>query len=121
MRLICRVNLITKRIAPGIEHHRDMAGRMTQQELGEHIRKAEYRIHRRAIGPRHRRQRVIGTEDIARTIHQNQVALTGLCFRQALGPRDCLAQGFAMRAFGGRAGAVFNAHDPRRRLRPAHR
>ena len=121
MRLVVSINLVAKRIAPGIKHHRNMAGRMTQQELGEHIREAENRIHRRAIRPRHRRQGVIGAKNIARTIHQNQVAFAGLGFRQALGPRNCLAQGLAMRAFCGRAGAVFNAHDPRQRLRPAHR
>ena len=79
MRLVCRVNLIAKRIAPGIEHHRDMAGRMAQQELGQHIGEAENRIHRRAIWPRHRRQRVIGAKNIARSIHQNQVAFARLC------------------------------------------
>ena len=121
MRLVFGVNLIAESIAPGIEYHGDMARGMTQQELGKHIGEAEYRIHRRAIRPRHRRQRVIGAEDIARTIHQNQMAFAGLGFRQALGPRNCLAQGFAMRASCFRAGAVFNAHDPRRRLRPAHR
>ena len=121
MRLVFGINLIAKRIAPGIKHHCDMAGRMTQQELRQHIGEAEYRIHRRAIRPRHRRQGVIGAKNIARTIHQNQMALTGLGFGKALGPRNCLAQGFAMRVGNGRAGAVFNGHDPRQRLQPAHR
>ena len=121
VRLVIRIDLISKRIAPGVKHHRDMACGMTQQELGQHIRKAEYRIHRRAIWPRHGRQRVIGAKNIARTIHQNQVALTRLGFGKALGPRNCLAQGLAMRAFRDRARGVLNGHDPRRRLRPGHR
>ena len=121
MRLVISVNLIAERIAPGIEHHRDMACGMAQQELGQHIREAENRIHRRTIWPRHGRQRVIGTKNIARAIHQNQMALTRLGFGKALGPRNCLAQGFAMRVGNGRAGAVFNGHDPRQRLQPAHR
>ena len=121
MRLVFGINLIAKRIAPGIEYHRDMAGGMAQQELRQHIREAENRIHRRAVGPRHGRQGVIGAEDIARTIHQNQMALTWLGFGKALGPRNCLAQGLAMRSFRDRARGVLNAHDPRRRLRPGHR
>ena len=121
MRLVIRINLIAKRMAPGVKHHRDMACGMAQQELRQHIGEAKHRIHRRAIRARHRRQRVIGAEDIARTIHQNQMAFTGLGFRQALGPRNRLAQGFAMWASRCGAGAVFNGHDPRRRLRPAHR
>ena len=121
MRLVFGINLIAKRIAPGIKHHCDMARGMTQQELRQHIREAKHRIHRRTIWPRHGRQGVIGAEDIARTIHQNQVAFAGLGFGKALGPRNCLAQGFAMRVGNGRAGAVFNGHDPRQRLQPAHR
>ena len=121
MRLVLGINLIAEGIAPGVKHHRDMACRMAQQELGQHIGEAENRIHRRAIWPRHGRQRVIGAEDIARTIHQNQMAFARLGFGKALSPRNRFAQGVAMRACGFRAGTVFNGHDPRRRLRPGHR
>ena len=65
MRLVFGINLIAESIAPGIEHHRDMAGGMAQQELRQHIRKAENRIHRRAIWPRHGRQGVVGAKNIA--------------------------------------------------------
>ena len=65
MRLVFSVNLIAERIAPSIEYHRDMARGMAQQELRQHIGEAEYRIHRHAIWPRHGRQGVIGTKNIA--------------------------------------------------------
>jgi hypothetical protein len=46
---------------------------MLAQQLGQHVAEAEHGIDRRAIGPRHRRQRVVGAEDEARPVDQDQM------------------------------------------------
>ncbi len=46
---------------------------MLAQQLGQHVGEAEHCVHRRAIWPRHRRQRVIGAEDEARSVDQDQM------------------------------------------------
>jgi len=125
--LVLVIEVVAERLLRMVEHHGQVGRRIglgahVDQQLPQHVAEAGDRPDGQAVAlARQRRQGVIGAEDIARPVHQIQMAFAGLGFRQALGPRNRLAQGFAMRArrFGARA--IFNGHDPRRRLRPAHR
>ena len=50
---------------------------MLAQQLGQHVGEAEHGVHRHAVGPGHRRQRVEGAEDEARAVDQDQVQASG--------------------------------------------
>jgi hypothetical protein len=75
--LVLVVDLVAEGGAAGIEDHRDMIDLGIVEMLHEHAAEAVDRVDRRAVRPRHRRQRVIGAEQVARAVDQIEV-LQGL-------------------------------------------
>ena len=77
-RAMCLVGIVqpvAECLPAGIEDYRDVRADMLAQQLGQHVGEAEHRVHRRAVGPGHRRQRVVGAEDEARSVDQDQMQL----------------------------------------------
>ena len=73
LRLVLFVEAIAESQPPGVENDREMGADMLLQQPRQHVGEAEHRVHRRAVRPRHRRQRVEGAEDEARSVDQDQV------------------------------------------------
>ena len=73
--LVLVVDLVAEGHAAGVEDHRDMVDLGIVQQVGhQHAAEAEHGIDRRPVGPVHRRQGVIGAEQIARAVDQVEVA-----------------------------------------------
>ena len=72
VRLVVGVDVAAKRLARGIEYDTEIFRLRIVDEFEQHRGKAVDRIDRRAIGPGHRRQSVIGAENIARAVDQDQ-------------------------------------------------
>ena len=81
LRLVGVVQPVAEGLAAGVEDHRDMRADMLAQQLRQHVGETEHRVHRRAVRPRHRRQRVVGAEEEARSVDQDQM------LRRVLGAR----------------------------------
>ena len=73
VRLVVLVQAVTERRATGVEDDGDMRADMLPQQLRQHIGETEHCIHRRPVGARHRRQCVVGAEDKAGPVNQDQV------------------------------------------------
>ena len=73
MRLVLVIQPVAEGGAPGIEDDGEMGAEMILQQFRQHVGEAEHRIHRRPIGPRHRRQRMKGAEDEPRPVNEYQV------------------------------------------------
>ena len=73
--LVFLVNLVAEGLLAGVEDHRQMGGLFgalhVLQQLPQHVAVAGHRADRQAVGLAGQgRQRVIGPEQIARTVHQ---------------------------------------------------
>ncbi len=68
VRLIFRIDVRAERLAAGVENDGDVVGIGVLQQLHQHGAEAVDGVDRRAIGPRHRRQGMEGTEDKAGAI-----------------------------------------------------
>ena len=71
--LVLVVDLVAERRAPGVEDHGDVVDLGIVEELHQHAREAVDGVDRRAVRPRHRRQRMIGAEQVARAVDQVEV------------------------------------------------
>ncbi len=73
--LVLVVDLVAERDFAGVEDHGDMVDLGLVQKVGhQHAAEAVDGVDRRAVGPVHRRQRMIGAEQVARAVDQVEVA-----------------------------------------------
>ena len=78
VRLVFGVDVIAEGLARAVEDDGDEIGLRVLDQLHQHLGEPEHRVGRRAVGRRHRRQRVIGAEDEARAVDQKDMfALIG--------------------------------------------
>ena len=73
VRLVVGIDVVAEGAPCLVENHGDVIGVGLLDELHEHGGEAVDGVHRRAVGPRHGRQRVKGTEKEARTVDQENV------------------------------------------------
>ena len=73
LRLVGVVDAVAERRAAGVEDDGDVRAGMVLQQPRQHVGEAEHGVHRRAVGPGHRRQRVEGAEDEPRPVHEHQM------------------------------------------------
>ncbi len=114
--LVLVVDLVAEGGAAGVEDHRDVIDLGIVEVERQHAAEAVDRVDRRAVGPRHRRQRVVGAEQVARAVNQPEMLerLVVRCgrrrSRRVLGFRH--AQGLA-RSKGPQRGALHGiSHRP---------
>ena len=63
VRLVLGVEVVAEALAPGVEHHRRVGGRVLPQRLEEHGGEAVDRVGRHPLGRREVRDGVVGAED----------------------------------------------------------
>ena len=73
--LVLVVDLVAEGHLAGIEDHGDVVDLGLVQKVGDqHAAEAVDGVDRHAVGPRHRRQRMVGAEQVARAVDQVEVA-----------------------------------------------
>ena len=73
MGFVFTVNFIAKCFAGAVKDHRDMIRVRIFDQLHQHLGETKYRVYRRSIGTRHRRQAVIGAEKKSRSVDQEDM------------------------------------------------
>ena len=68
--LVIGIDVVAESPPRGVENDGEVIGLGVLQQLHQHGAEAEHRVGRRAVAPVHRRQRVIGAENVARSVDQ---------------------------------------------------
>jgi len=71
--LVLRVDVAAEGLAGGVEDDRDVAGVSLVQQLQQHGGEALHGVDRRAVGPRQRRQGMVGAEDEPGAVDQKEM------------------------------------------------
>ena len=68
--LVVGIDVVAKSPPRGVENDGEVIGLGVLQQLHQHVAEAEHRVGRRAVAPVHRRQCMIGAENVARSVDQ---------------------------------------------------